>query len=168
MNKAGGLKVSVIGTGYVGLTTAVALAYIGHEVIAVDKDPAKIEALKSGKPPIYEPGLAELLQLVHERIHFTGNVEEAVPESEVIIIAVGTPSRPDGNADTSYVEEAAQEVAQAMRDGHTYTVVIKSTVPIGTNRRAAHVVGRVLQDRGISPKVFFASNPEFLREGQAL
>ena len=168
MNKAGGLKVSVIGTGYVGLTTAVALAYIGHEVIAVDKDPAKIEALKSGKPPIYEPGLAELLQLVHERIHFTGNVEEAVPESEVIIIAVGTPSRPDGNADTSYVEEAAQEVAQAMRDGHTYTVVIKSTVPIGTNRRAAHVVGRVLQERGISPKVFFASNPEFLREGQAL
>jgi len=168
MNKAGGLKVSVIGTGYVGLTTAVALAYIGHEVIAVDKDPAKIEALKSGKPPIYEPGLAELLQLVHGRIHFTGNVEEAVPESEVIIIAVGTPSRPDGNADTSYVEEAAREVAQAMRDGHTYTVVIKSTVPIGTNRRAAHVVGRVLQERGISPKVFFASNPEFLREGQAL
>jgi len=78
------------------------------------------------------------------------------------------PSRPDGNADTSHVEEAAQEVAQAMRDGHTYTVVIKSTVPIGTNRRAAHVVGRVLQEHGISPKVFFASNPEFLREGQAL
>jgi len=168
MDKAGGLKVAVIGTGYVGLTTAVALAYIGHRVAAVDKDAVKIEALRSGKPPIHEPGLTELLHLVRDRIYFTESAQEAVPQSEVIMIAVGTPSRPDGNADTSYVEEAAQEVAQAMRDGHTYTVVIKSTVPIGTNRRAAHVIGRFLQERGISPKVFFASNPEFLREGQAL
>jgi len=168
MDQARSLKVSVIGTGYVGLITAAALAYIGHEVIAVDKDPAKIEALKSGKPPIHEPGLAEFLQLVRGRIHFTGSAQEAVPESEVIMIAVGTPSRPDGNADTSYVEEAAQEVAQAMRGDRTYTVVIKSTVPIGTNRRAAHVISYVLQKRGLSPKVFFASNPEFLREGQAL
>lgn len=168
MDEARGLRVSVIGTGYVGLTTAVALAYIGHEVIAVDKDSAKIIALKSGKPPIYEPGLRELLQLLRDRIRFSGSIQEAVPESEVIMIAVGTTSRPDGNADTSYVEEAAHEVAQAMQDNRTYTVVIKSTVPIGTNRRAAHVVSRVLQERGISPKVFFASNPEFLREGQAL
>jgi UDPglucose 6-dehydrogenase len=168
MDKAGGLKVAVIGTGYVGLTTAVSLAYIGHEVVAVDKDSHKIAALKSGKPPIYEPGLAELLQLVRGRIKFTESAQEAVPESEVVMIAVGTPSRADGNADTSYVEEAAHEVAQAMRDDRTYTVVIKSTVPIGTNRRAAHVIDRVLQERRISPKVFFASNPEFLREGQAL
>ena len=85
-----GFRVSVMGTGYADLNRGVVLAHIGHEVIAVDKDPPKIEALKSGKPPICEPGLVELLQLVHGRIHFTGNVEEAVPEAEVIIIAVGT------------------------------------------------------------------------------
>jgi len=113
MNKAGGLKVSVIGTGYVGLTTAVALAYIGHEVTAVDKDPAKIEALKSGKSPIFEPGLAELLQLVHGRIHFTGNVEEAVPESEVIMIAVGTLQKENEGADTCFIEDANQQARGA-------------------------------------------------------
>jgi len=165
MDKAGGLKVAVIGTGYVGLTTAVALAYIGYKVAAVDKDAGKIEALRSGKPPIHELGLTELFHLVRDRIYFTESAQEIVPPSEVIMIAVGTPCRPDGNADTSYVEEAAQEIAQAMQDGHTYSVVTKSTVPIGTNRRVAHVIGRVLQERSISPKVFFVSNQEFLGEG---
>jgi len=101
-------------------------------------------------------------------MHVNGKEFFGMKSENVGLTTRVAPSRSDGNADTSYVEKAAREVAQAMRDGHTYTVLIKSTVPIGTNRRAAHVVGRVLQDRGISPKVFFASNPEFLREGQAL
>ena len=168
MERLVSLKVAVVGAGYVGLTTAVALAYIGHRVTCVDKDAEKLALLKSGKSPIYEPGLEELLEYVEGRIVFTGDIQEAVPRAEVIIIAVGTPSRTDGNADTDFVEKAACEVGQVMLDGRTYTVVIKSTVPIGTGRRVAHVIDRVLQERKVSPRVFFASNPEFLREGQAL
>lgn len=162
------MRVAIIGTGYVGLTTGVALAYLGHEVTGVDKDQAKLECLLQRRSPIHESGLAELMVLAGPRLRFTDRQKEAVLEAEVIIIAVGTPSRPDGNADTTSVEEAAREVAEAMADGRTYTVVIKSTVPIGTNRRAANIIHRVLRERGIAPKVLIASNPEFLREGQAL
>ena len=104
MDKAGGLKVAVVGTGYVGLTTAVALAYIGHKVAAVDKDAVKIEALRSGKLPIHEPGLTELLHLVRGRIYFTGNVEGALLKSEVIIIAVGTLQKENEEADTYFID----------------------------------------------------------------
>lgn len=162
------MRVTIIGIGYVGLTSGVALAYIGHEVIGVDKDQAKLESLLQRRSPIHEAKLVELMVLAGPRLRFTDRLKEAVPEAEVIIIAVGTPSRPDGNADTSYVEEAAREVAEAIANKQTYTVVIKSTVPIGTNRRVTNIIHRVLRERGIAPKVLIASNPEFLREGQAL
>lgn len=156
--------------GYVGLTTAVALAYIGHEVTGVEKDPKKLEILKEGRVPFYEPWLPELLELSARNISFTSDVFEAVPESELIMIAVGTPQKPSGQADSSHVEEAARLLAEAFLPGRSYTVVVKSTVPIGTNRRVAHVISRALCERGLDGRVevSVASNPEFLREGSAL
>lgn len=162
------LKVAVIGTGYVGLTTGVALAYVGHHVVGVDKDLEKIRLLQQRRPTIHENGFQELLRQTQARLRFTDQIASAVADAEVIMIAVGTPPRTDGNADTTMVEEAAREVAEAMQDGRAYTVVVKSTVPIGTNRRVANVIHRVLRDRGNAAKVLIASNPEFLREGQAL
>lgn len=164
------LRVAVIGAGYVGLTTGVALAYLGHHVTEVDKDLSKVKLLKTGKSPIHEPGLQQLLSLVQDRIHFTDNVEEAVPESEVILIAVGTPPKENGEADTRFVEEAAKEVASVLLPGRTYTIAIKSTVPVGSNRRVKHIVQKILGERGLQEqvKVEVVSNPEFLREGRAL
>lgn len=159
-----------MGMGYVGLTTAVALAYIGHEVTGVEKDEKKLEALKDGRVPFYEPWLPELLELSSSNLSFTSDLFEAVPDSELIMIAVGTPQKPSGQADSSHVEEAARQLAEAFLPGRSYTVVVKSTVPIGTNRRVAHVITRALCERGMEGKVqvSVASNPEFLREGSAL
>lgn len=162
------MKVAIIGTGYVGLTTGVALAYLGHQVIGVDKDPAKLTLLRQGKSPIHEPGLDSVLQMAGPQLSFTEVTEEAVAEADVILIAVGTPPKANGEADTRYVEQAAVEVANGLRGDRSYTMVVKSTVPIGSNRRVAHVVGKALQEKGIGAAVHFASNPEFLREGLAL
>lgn len=162
------MRVAVIGTGYVGLTTGVALAYLGHQVVGVDKDPRKLSSLREGQSPIHEPGLEVLLSEATSRLHFSDQTPEAVAEADVVIISVGTPSKENGEADTRYVEEAAREVAQGLRSGRSYTVVVKSTVPIGTTRRVAHVVGRILAERNLQVAVHFASNPEFLREGMAL
>jgi len=163
-------RVAIVGTGYVGLTTAVALAYIGHPVVGMDKDPAKLELLLAGRIPFHEPGLEELMELSRRNLSFTPATEEAVAEAELIMIAVGTPSKSTGQADSSQVEEAAREVAQGLQPGRSYTLVVKSTVPIGTNRRVANVVQRVLAERGVAGHVTvrIASNPEFLREGSAL
>ncbi|MBO8140924.1 MAG: UDP-glucose/GDP-mannose dehydrogenase family protein [Firmicutes bacterium] len=161
------MNVVVVGTGYVGLTTGVGLAYIGHQVMGVDKDPQKLEKLRRFESPIHEPGLEELLRLVPDRLRFTDNLD-AVADADLILIAVGTPPKSNGNANTRYVETAAREVAKAMRPGGTYTVVVKSTVPIGSNRRVAHVIDRTVRERGIKATVHVASNPEFLREGTAL
>ncbi len=164
------MKVAIIGMGYVGLTTAVALAYIGHRVVGVEKDQEKLELILSGKSPIHEPGLEELLKLARGNLTFSSDTEKAVAEAEVIMIAVGTPSRPTGQADNRYVEEAAREVAKGLQPGRSYFLVIKSTVPIGTNRRVNYIVQQVLTERGLNGKVQVkvASNPEFLREGFAL
>ena len=162
------MRLTVIGTGYVGLNTGTAAAYLGHTVVCVDKDPRKIAMLNEGNSPIHEQGLDELLALVGERMQFTDQTEAAVRDADVIMIAVGTPSKANGEADTRYVEDAAREVAAGLKPGRTYTVVVKSTVPIGSNRRVAHVVNRVLAERGVRCQVHFASNPEFLREGFAL
>lgn len=164
------MKVTVIGTGYVGLTTAVALAYVGHEVTGVDKDKEKVKLVSALKSPIYEPGLEDLMELAKDNLVFADSLSPWVGESEVIMIAVGTPSKPNGQADNRFVEEAAREVAEGLKVGRSYTVVIKSTVPIGTNRRVSHIVSRVLRERGVAEevKVHIASNPEFLREGSAL
>lgn len=162
------MKVAIIGCGYVGLTTGVALAYLGHQVTGIDKDPDKLELLLQKKSPIHEQGLEELLTETGSRLTFTDNTVRAVAEAELIMIAVGTPQKANGEANTYYVEEAAREVAMGLQEGRTYTLVIKSTVPIGSNRRVAHVVRRVLAERGVQARVNLAANPEFLREGMAL
>lgn len=162
------MQIAIIGCGYVGLTTGAALAYLGHQVIGVDKDPGKLELLLQRKSPIHEQGLAELIEATTTRLAFTADTVKAVADAELIMIAVGTPPKANGEADTGYVEEAAREVAQGLREGRTYTLVIKSTVPIGSNRRVAHVVTRVLAERGVQAGVNLAANPEFLREGMAL
>ena len=161
------MKVAIIGTGYVGLTTAVVLATLNHNVVAVDKDKDKISLLREGKAPIHEPGIQNLFDKVRPTLYFTPDVAEAVPEAEVILITVGTPLK-NGEADTQSVKQAAVEVAQVCHPNRHYTLVIKSTVPIGTNRHVAKIVEKVFAARGIRGNVSVASNPEFLQEGLAL
>ncbi|AEB12391.1 UDP-glucose dehydrogenase family protein [Marinithermus hydrothermalis] len=156
------MKVAVIGTGYVGLTTAVALAYLGHEVWGVDVDATKIRDLARGHPPIHEPGLEALLPLVQPRLHFTTAYADAIPGAEVILIAVGTPPGADGAPDLRYVRQAVEALALHL-DGAHPVVAIKSTVPMGTGR---WVRARIQEIRAEAYEV--ASNPEFLRQGSAL
>jgi UDPglucose 6-dehydrogenase len=164
------LRVAMIGTGYVGLATGTALAYLGHNVIAVDKDALKIEKLRAGLSPIREQGLDEILALSRRRIMFTGDTQSAVATADIVLIAVGTPSKSNGEADAQYVEIAAHQVAEGLLPDRDYVLVIKSTVPIGSNRRVLHVVNRIIEERGLvgRTRVFVLSNPEFLREGTAL
>jgi len=162
------MRVTVVGTGYVGLTTGVTLAYLGHQVVAVDHDAEKIELLVQGVSPIHEPGLEVLLGQMRDRLSFTTDTAAAARFAEVILIAVGTPVREKGDADISSVEEAARQVAQGLDGSGRPVLVIKSTVPVGTGRRVAHVVGKVLSEKGCSNPFIIASNPEFLREGKAL
>ncbi|HOJ78916.1 MAG TPA: UDP-glucose/GDP-mannose dehydrogenase family protein [Bacillota bacterium] len=159
------MKITVIGSGYVGLVTAACLADFGHFITCVDKEQSKIENLKQGIIPIYEPGLEDLvLRGFNEgRLTFTTDIGEGVNNSTVIFIAVGTPSLPDGSADLSQVEAVAAEVAGFMKD---YKVIVnKSTVPVGTAKRVTEIVKQHL--RG-SIEFDVVSNPEFLREGSAI
>jgi UDPglucose 6-dehydrogenase len=165
------MKVVVVGTGYVGLTTGVALAYLGNQVTCLDIDPEKIAKLNNNQVPIYEPGLPELLEISRPNLTFTISYDEAGIEScDVVFIAVGTPSLPDGNADLSFVKAAADAIGSRLN--HAFTVVVnKSTVPIGSG----NWVGSLLREaytrtKGPAPdgKYAVASNPEFLRQGSAL
>jgi UDPglucose 6-dehydrogenase len=159
------MKIAMVGTGYVGLVSGVCFSDFGHDVICVDKDPAKIKMLEAGKVPIYEPGLDELMakNVAAGRLSFSGNLAEAVDGADAVFIAVGTPTRRgDGHADLTYVMAAAEEIARAITG---YTVVVtKSTVPVGTNRQVKKTIAKT------NPKAEFdvASNPEFLREGAAI
>jgi UDPglucose 6-dehydrogenase len=162
------MRVTIVGTGYVGLTTGLTLGYIGHGVTCVDANPDKLRLLHSGKSPIHEYGMDELLQLLRSSVSFTDDLRGAVGDADVILIAVGTPPKPNGEADVSQVESAAATLAEGLQNGRRYTLVVKSTVPIGTNRRVEHIVRQVLKNRGVAAEVFMASNPEFLREGRAL
>lgn len=159
------MKLAVVGTGYVGLTTGVCLAEIGHTVICVDNDENKISMLKKNKVPIYEPGLEKLLKksVKNKKLSFVKNIKEAVKKSEVIFICVGTPPRADGSADLSYIENVAQEIAKNM-DGYKL-IVDKSTVPVETGEKVEITIKRNLK-KDIPFDV--ASNPEFLREGSAV
>lgn len=158
------MKITVIGSGYVGLVSGICFAKIGHSVICVDKDQSKIDKLQQGIIPIFEPGLKELLAEVvaEKRISFTVNLEEALKESQAVFIAVGTPQGEDGSADMTYVFGVAKDIAQKSQD---YKLVItKSTVPVGTGQKIKAIISE------INPKLEFsvASNPEFLREGAAI
>ncbi len=159
------MRIAMIGTGYVGLVSGVCFSDFGHEVVCVDKDPAKIDMLEAGKVPIYEPGLDQLMakNVAAGRLTFSGDLKNAVQGADAVFIAVGTPTRRgDGHADLSFVFAAAEEIAGAI-DGYT-VVVTKSTVPLGTNRRVKQIIAKA------NPGAEFdvASNPEFLREGAAI
>jgi len=159
------MKIAIAGAGYVGLVTGVCLADFGHDVVCIDKDQRKIEALERGEIPIYEPGLAELVKanVSGGRLSFTTDIKAAVPSAEVVFIAVGTPSRRgDGHADLSYVHAVAREVAASL-DGFT-VVATKSTVPVGTGDEVA----RIIASTNPNADVAVVSNPEFLREGAAI
>jgi UDPglucose 6-dehydrogenase len=164
------MKVAIIGTGYVGLTTGVCLAYVGHEVQCLDNDAGKIEALRSGRTPIYEPFLEELLADASARIRFTTSYAEAIPGADVVFIAVGTPPSPNGGPDLGYVRAAAQSIGEHL--DHEFTVVVnKSTVPIGSGNWVDSLMLESFETaRGHRPDGCFsvASNPEFLREGSGL
>ena len=159
------MKIAMIGTGYVGLVSGVCFSDFGHEVICVDKDPSKIDRLRAGEVPIFEPGLEDLMakNVAAGRLSFTLDLAEAVAGADAVFIAVGTPTRRgDGHADLTYVMAAAAEIGRALTG---YSVIVtKSTVPVGTNRKVAEAV------LAANPNADFdvASNPEFLREGAAI
>ncbi len=159
------MRIAMIGTGYVGLVSGACLSEFGHDVVCIDKDTAKVDALRAGTIPIFEPGLDEVVAANAKagRLSFATDLAKAVYEADAVFIAVGTPSRRgDGHADLSYVFAAAEELAQHLRN---YTVVItKSTVPVGTSRKVRDIIMRVRPDADFD----VASNPEFLREGSAI
>lgn len=162
------MKVSVIGTGYVGLVTGACLADVGNEVLCVDIDARKVERLRGGEIPIHEPGLDAVVHrnLAAKRLGFTTDYTEALQHSDVIFIAVGTPSSEDGSADLTHVLACARSLGQAM--SRETLVVVKSTVPVGTNQSVRQVIAEELQKRSPGLTVRTASNPEFLKEGFAV
>lgn len=159
------MKIAMVGSGYVGLVSGACFADFGHEVVCIDKDPAKIERLRAGEMPIYEPGLAELVatNVKAGRLGFTTDLAEGIAGASAIFIAVGTPSRRgDGHADLSFVHAVAREVGEHL--SQPAVIVTKSTVPVGTGDE----VERILRDGGARARFAVASNPEFLREGAAI
>jgi UDPglucose 6-dehydrogenase len=159
------MKLTIIGTGYVGLVTGTCFAEVGHHVVCVDNDAAKVKILQAGGIPIYEPGLEELVKknVAAGRLSFTASTAEGVGKSDVVFIAVPTPPQPDGSVDMSFIERVAREIAGAMTD---YKIIVdKSTVPVKTGDKVAETIKRYCK-----AKVEFdvVSNPEFLREGFAV
>lgn len=165
------MKVLVVGTGYVGLTTGVALAYLGNKVTCIDIVQHKIDMLRNGQVPIYEPGLPELLELAKHNLSFTTDYDEAgIGDTDVVFISVGTPSLPDGSADLQYVRMAAEAIGERLGDHYT-VVVNKSTVPIGSGNWVSSLITDGYRKKfGRKPdgKMAVASNPEFLRQGSGV
>jgi len=158
------MKIAVVGSGYVGLVAGACFAELGHDVVLVDNDEQKLSALQKGECPIHEKFLPELLERHRgKRLSFTGNLADAVRRSQMIFIAVGTPPKEDGDADLSYVESVAKEIAVVIDD---YKVIVeKSTVPVYTNGW----IRKIMLLNGATAELFdVASNPEFLREGTAV
>jgi len=162
------MKVTVVGTGYVGLVSGACLADVGNDVLCLDVNPEKIRILESGGIPIYEPGLQEMVQrnVAAGRLHFTTDVARAVNHGTVQFIAVGTPPDEDGSADMQYVLAAARNIGRLMTD---YKVVVdKSTVPVGTADEVKAAIQEELRQRGVNTPFSVVSNPEFLKEGAAV
>jgi UDPglucose 6-dehydrogenase len=162
------MKLSIFGSGYVGLVTGACLADVGHEVLCVDRDPLKIERLKNGDVPIYEPRLGYKIRenMAEKRVDFTIDAEKAIDYAEVIFIAVGTPPDEDGSADLSAVRAVARTVGETMTSPKL--VVTKSTVPVGSADIVREEIKNALEKRNESIEFYVASNPEFLKEGAAI
>lgn len=159
------MNVAIIGTGYVGLVTGTVLSEIGHTVICLDTNENKINTLKAGISPIYEPGLEEIMQrnIERGRLHFTMKPEQAFQDSKIIFIAVGTPQGEDGSANLTYLKQAAKDIA--LHIAHDVVIVVKSTVPVGTNDLVEQIVRQYAKP---DLDIQVVSNPEFLREGHAV
>ncbi len=157
------MKIAIAGTGYVGLVTGVCMAYHHHHVTCVDVDTEKIGLMRQGIPPIFEPGLTELMAESSDNLEFTSDYKEAYRDAEVIFIGVGTPEKKDGSANLSHVFEVVRQIAETVE--HDCVIVVKSTVPIGTNDK----VEKALRDNLVHPvKINVVSNPEFLAQGSAV
>ena len=165
------MRVCVIGAGYVGLVTGVCLAHIGHQVICVDNNQAKVALMQSGESPIYEPGLDEIMQstMAAGKLNFTTNINNAIANSQILFIAVGTPALPTGESDTLYVEAAARSIGLVI-NGEYKVIVNKSTVPIGSGDWVRQIINSEIEQRKLDniPQFDVVSNPEFLREGSAI
>jgi len=162
------MKLAIIGTGYVGLVTGTCFAETGNDVICVDNDQRKVDMLKEGKIPIWEPGLEPMVQRNFDagRLNFTSDIKNAVEKSDVCFIAVGTPPGEDGSADLQYVLAVASDIGKYMNG---YKVIVdKSTVPVGTADRVKATIQKELDERGVAYDFDVVSNPEFLKEGSAL
>lgn len=162
------MKIAIVGTGYVGLVTGTCFAEVGIEVTCVDVNQQKIENLKNGILPIYEPGLEEMVEqnVSKKRLFFSTDLATAIQQCDVVFIAVGTPPGEDGSADLKYVLAVAAEIGRNMQ--HHLVVVTKSTVPVGTAKRVRAEIEKELQHRGVNIPFDVASNPEFLKEGAAI
>ena len=163
------MRVCVIGTGYVGLVTGVCLSHIGHHVICVDNNEEKVQLMKSGQSPIYEPGLSDLMKSSMEsgNLEFTSDLGAGVAHGDILFIAVGTPALPTGESDTRYVEAVARGIGENLNGGYK-VIVNKSTVPIGSGDWVRMIVLDGLAERKGDASFDVVSNPEFLREGSAV
>jgi len=161
------MNLCIIGSGYVGLVTGACFAEVGHNVICVDNDQRKVDALLAGRIPIYEPGLEELVarNVSAHRLHFTNSIEAGVDPAEVVFIAVPTPPQPDGSVDLSFIEKVAREIANVLKGGQYRVIVDKSTVPVKTGEKVADTIKRYNK---AGAEFDVVSNPEFLREGCAV
>ncbi|HQW60119.1 MAG TPA: nucleotide sugar dehydrogenase, partial [Thermomonas sp.] len=162
------MRVCIFGTGYVGLVTGTCLAEVGHDVVCVDIDAAKVEGLNRGVIPIYEPGLTPMVQANHAagRLRFTTDAAAGIAHGDVVFIAVGTPPDEDGSADLTYVLAVARSIGQHL--ARPAVVVDKSTVPVGTADKVRAAIASVLAERGADIAFDVVSNPEFLKEGAAV
>ena len=162
------MKITVVGTGYVGLVTGACFSEMGYRVCCVDTDVGKIERLKKGEIPIYEPGLEPIVQRNYKegRLEFSTSLADQMPESDVLFIAVGTPPGEDGSADLQYVLAVAKEIGSNLNQ---YSIIVdKSTVPVGTADKVRETISQVLKERGVDVPFDVVSNPEFLKEGAAV
>src|SRR6201993_2239470 len=159
------MDISIVGSGYVGLVTGACFADVGHSVVCVDNDQRKVDTLRSGRIPIYEPGLEEVVHrnVSARRLRFTNSIEDGVQHSQIVFIAVPTPPQLDGSVDLTYIERVAREIAEVLKD---YRVIVdKSTVPVKTGEKVAETIRRYTKS---AVEFDVVSNPEFLREGCAV